>query len=42
MALIVKVGRDDDIPKDAVRLTQEQALHYQMNLIRDWPKLSEV
>lgn len=42
MALIVKVGRDEDVPKDAVRLTQEQALAYQMNLIRDWPKLSDV
>ena len=36
MALIIKQKNSDEIPKDAIRLTEDQALHYQMKIIDGW------
>ena len=40
--MALSVSRDDNIPKGAVRLSEEQAYQYQAGIIRNWDSLSEV
>jgi hypothetical protein len=42
MALIYKKDKPKEIPEDAVQMTEEQAIRYQMSIIEKWPKLSDV
>lgn len=36
MSLIIKQKNTGEIPKDAIRLTEDQALQYQMKMIDGW------
>lgn len=42
MALFVKDKHMKELPEGAVMLTQEKALQYQMSIIGNWPKISDV
>lgn len=42
MALMFKTKHTGDIPEGAVVLTEDQALRYQMGLVRNWEKFSDV
>lgn len=44
MSLIVKLksSKQQEIPEDAVKLTEAQAMRYQMSMIENWPKFSEM
>lgn len=42
MAMIYKKKHDEEIPEDAVRLSEYQALAYQKKIIDKWEKISEV
>lgn len=41
MALSI-AKKEQDIPKDAVKLTKDQALKYQLLLVQKWEPSSEV
>ena len=40
--MALSVSKDDNLPKGAVRLSEEQAYQYQLGIIRNWENLSEV
>lgn len=42
MALLLRRKGKDDIPDDAVQLTREQAVYYQLSIVRNWPTANEV
>lgn len=35
-------ARPDDLPKDAVLITEDQALKYQWKIVTSWDKLGDV
>jgi len=41
MALYTKVG-NENLPKDAVELTEEDATRFMQNIVDSWKKTSEV
>jgi hypothetical protein len=40
--MALSISKHDNLPKGAVRLTEEQAYQYQAGIIRNWENLSEV
>jgi hypothetical protein len=42
MALMLKKEGIDGLPEGAKMLNESQAIRYQMGIIRNWEKLSEV
>lgn len=44
MSLIIKSKNSghQDIPEDAVKLTEAQAIRYQLSIVTNWPNFSEV
>ncbi|KAL7027711.1 hypothetical protein ACKWTF_005546 [Chironomus riparius] len=40
--MALSVSKDDNLPKGAVRLSEEKAYQYQAGIIRNWDNLSEV
>jgi hypothetical protein len=42
MALMMKKEGIDGIPEGAKMLTESEAIRYQMGIVRNWEKLSEV
>lgn len=42
MAMMVRMKEGEELPDGSVRITENIALKYQMSIIENWPKFSEV